>query len=140
MESFQGFIDLRCPDNDPELFAIAQAIRHMRWLIDNGGSDIGRQDDDSALYQHHLEVFINRAVEITWKNRYLAQEWRRLQQLLPQVKEAWERGQTFFQEVCTGAKSDKKDMKYFSIIDFAFDCYAEVAASRAYPDQPALRN
>jgi hypothetical protein len=85
-------------------------------------------------------VFINRAVEITWENRYLAQEWQRLQQLLPQVKEAWERGQTLFQEAFEQTKSVKTDMKYFSIIDFAFDCYVEVAASCAYPDQPAFRN
>ena len=31
-------------------------------------------------------------------------------------------------------------MEYFSMIDFVVDCYAEVAASRVYPDQPALRD
>ena len=140
MESFQRFIDLRCPDTDPELFAIALAIRHIRWLIDYGGSDIGRPDDNLALIPHHLEAFINRAVEITWKNRYFAQEWHRMQQVLPQVKEAWERGQTLFQEAIDRAKSDQEDMKYFSMIDFAVDCYAYASASRVYPDNSALRD
>ena len=30
-------------------------------------------------------------------------------------------------------------MEYFSMIDFVVDCYAEVAASRVYPDDSALR-
>jgi len=37
-------------------------------------------------------------------------------------------------------KSHQKSMEYFSMIHFAVDCYAEVAASRIYPDQPAIRN
>jgi hypothetical protein len=140
MESFQRFIDLRCPDNDPELFAIALAIRHIRELINYGGSDIGRPDDDSALDPNHLEAFLTRAVEMTWKNRRFVQEWRRMQQVLPHVKEAWERGQILFQKALDRAKSDQEDMEYFSMIDFAVDCYAYVSASRSYPDNSMLRN
>ena len=70
----------------------------------------------------------------------MAQEWRKLQQLLPQAREAWEKGQYLFQEALERAKSDHENMEYFSMIDFAVDCYAEVTASRVYPDQPALRN
>ncbi len=51
MESFLRSIDLRCPDNDPELFAIALAIRHIRWFIDYDGCDIGRPDNDSAQHE-----------------------------------------------------------------------------------------
>jgi hypothetical protein len=63
-----------------------------------------------------------------------------LQQVLPQVREAWEKGQQLFQDALERAKSDQESMEYFSMIDFAVDCYAEVAASRVYPDQLALRN
>ena len=140
MESLQRFIDIRCPDNDPELFAIALAILHIRGLIDYGGSDIGRPDDDSALDPNHLDSFITHAVEMTWQNNRFAQEWRHMQQMLPQVKEAWERGQTLFQEALDRAKSDQEDMEYFSMIDFAVDCYAYVSASRVYPDNSGLRD
>ena len=50
------------------------------------------------------------------------------------------KGQRLFQEALERAKRDQESMEYFSMIDFAVDCYAEVAASRIYPDQPALRN
>ena len=140
MESFQRFSDLRRPDNDPELFAIALAIRHIRRLIVHGGSDIGRPDDDSALDPHHLEAFLTRAVERTWKDRCFAQEWHHIQQLLPQVNEPWERGQIVFHEALDRAKSDQEDMKYFSMIDFAADCYAYVSASHVYPDNSLLRD
>jgi hypothetical protein len=63
MDYLEQCVDLRRPDSDPELFALALTIRHIRWLIDYGGSVIGRQDDNSALNPHHWEVFINRAVE-----------------------------------------------------------------------------
>lgn len=70
----------------------------------------------------------------------LAQEWRKLQQVLPRVRETWKKGQSLFQEALTREKSDQKSMEYFLMIDFAIDCYAEVAASRIYPDHPALRD
>ncbi len=44
------------------------------------------------------------------------------------------------QEALERAKSDQKSLEYFSMIDFAVDCYSEVAASRIYPDHPILRN
>ena len=56
------------------------------------------------------------------------------------MREAWEKGQRLFQEALEQAKSDQESMEYFSMIDFAIDCYAEVTASRVYPDQPALRD
>ena len=31
-------------------------------------------------------------------------------------------------------------MEYFSMLDFAIDCYAEVSSSRVYPNNPALRH
>jgi len=139
MDYLQQFVDLRRPDSDPELFAIGLALRYVRTLIQNGGSDMRRPDDDSALHPHHLEAFLARAMETPWKDRRIAQEWRRLQSFLPSLKEAWERGKTLFQEDLDRAKGQEY-LDYFSMIDFAVDCYAYLSASRAYPDNPALRD
>jgi hypothetical protein len=70
----------------------------------------------------------------------LAQEWHKLQQVLPRVREAWEKGQNLFWEDLERAKSDQGRMEYFSMIDFAVDCYAEVSAARAYPGNSVLRD
>ena len=140
MDYLQQCIDLRRQDIEPEVFTIALAVRYIRELIHSGGSDMRRPDLESALHPEHLESFLARAVEITWKDACLAQEWRKLQQVLPRVREAWEKGQMLFREDLERVKGDQENMEYFSMIDFAVDCYAEVAASRVYHDQPALRN
>jgi len=140
VDYLQQYIDLRRQDIEPEIFTIALAVRYIRELINHGGSHMRRPDLESALPLEHLESFIVRAVEIPWKDAQLAWEWRKLQQVLPRVREAWEKGLNLFQETLERAKSDQKSMQYFSMIDFAVDCYAEVAASRIYPDHPALRN
>lgn len=140
MDYLQQFIDLRRPDSDPELFAIALAFHRIQVLIQHGGSDMRRPDDDSALHPHHLEAFLARAVERTWKDQRVAQEWRRIQQVLPQVKGAWEKGESLFQEDLDRAKSDREYLEYFSMIDFVVDCYVYASASRAFPDNPMLRD
>jgi hypothetical protein len=138
MDSLQWFIDLHRTDIDLELFAIALSMRTIRGLINHGGSDMRRPDLESALYPEHLESFLARAVEITWKDARLTQEWRKLQQVLPLLREVWEKGQTLFQEALDRAKSDQEDNEYFSIIDFALDCYVHTSDSRVYPDNPTL--
>ncbi len=140
MDYLQQCIDLRRQDFEPEIFTIALAVRYIRELIHHGGSDMRRHDLESALHPDHLESFLARSVEITWKDARLAQGWHKSQQVLPLVREAWEKGQSLFQEALEQAKSDHESMEYFSMIDFAVDCYAEVAASRLYPDYPALRD
>src|SRR5947209_6555585 len=140
MDYLQQFVDLHRQDIEPEMFAIALALRYIRGLIYHGGSDVSRPDLESALHPEHLESLLARAVEIVWKDARLSQEWRKLQQVLPRVREAWEKGQRLFQEALERAKSDQKSMEYFSMIDFAVDSSAEVAASRIYPGHPALRN
>jgi hypothetical protein len=139
VDYLQRCIDLRRQDIEPEIFTISLAVRYIRELINHGGSDMRRPDLESALHPEHLESFLARAVEIPWKDSRLAQEWRKLQRAFPRVGEAWEKGQRLFQEALERTKSDQKSMQYFSMIDFAVDCYAEVAASRIYPDHPALR-
>jgi hypothetical protein len=122
MDQLQQCTDLRRPDNDPELFAIALALCHIRALIQHGGSRMRRPDDDSALHPHHLEVFLTRAVERTWKDKCIAQEWRRLQLFFRRAKEAWERSKPLVQEDLDQAKG-KEHMDFFSMIDFAVDGY-----------------
>jgi len=72
---------------------------------------------ESELHPDHLESFLARAVEIAWKDASLAQEWRKLQQVLPPVKEAWEKGQSLVQKALERTKSEQKSMEYFSMRD-----------------------
>lgn len=65
MGYLQQFIDLRRSEGDPKLFAIVLTLRYTRALIQHGGSDKRRPDDDLALHPHHLEAFLARAVERT---------------------------------------------------------------------------
>lgn len=122
------------------MFTIALAVRYIRGLINHGGSDMRRPDLESAWHPEHLESFLARAVEIPWKDAPLAQEWRRLQQLLPQVREAWDKGQRLFQEALERMNSDQESMEYLSQIDFAADSSAYVAALNIYPHDEALQN
>ena len=140
MDDLQQFIDLHHQDSDPALFATSLALRHIRHLINHGGCEIGRSDFDSALHPHHLEAFLSRALDRPWKEKRCAQEWRRLQQVLPRLQEAWEKGQILFQEDLEQVKSDQESLEYFSMIDFAVDCYAYVSSCRIYPDNPTLCN
>lgn len=138
MDYLEQCTDPRRPDSDPELIAIALALRHIRALIQHGGrSDMRRPDDNSALHPHHLEAFLARVVERTWKDKRMVQEWHRLQLFLPRLKEAWERGKILFQEDLDQAKG-KEHLDYFSMIYFAVDGYAYLFASGVYPDSPAL--
>src|SRR5260221_13643380 len=108
MDYLQQFIDLHRHDLDPEVLATALALRYIRGLINHGGSDIGLPDSDTALFPHHLEIFLAHAIDSPWKDKRFAQEWRRLQQIVPLLKEAWEKGQTLFQEDLDLAKSDQE--------------------------------
>ena len=138
MESFQRFIDLRCPDCDPELFALALAIRHIRVPINYGGSDIGRPGNDSALDPHHLEACITDTVEMTWKNNCFGSR------MAPHAAgvSTGERRLGERANIIPGSnrsgKSDQKVMKYFSMIAFTMDCYTYMFASRVY--QTTLRS
>ena len=140
MDYLQQYIDLRRQDIEPEQFTVALAIRYIRELIHHGGSDMRRPDLESALRPEHLESFLARVVEITRKDARLAQEWRKLQQVLPRVRGAWEKGQSLFQEALEQAKSHPESLEYLSMIDFAVDGYANMSASRTYPDNPALQS
>jgi hypothetical protein len=108
MDYLQRCIDLRRQYIEPEMFVMALAVRYIRGLINHGGSDMGRPDLESALHPEHLESFLARAVEITRKDTRLAQEWRKLQQLLPQGREAWEKDKGFSKKRSSEQKAIRK--------------------------------
>jgi len=140
VDYLQQCTDLRRLGVDPELFAKALAVRYVHQLITFGGSEIRHPDLESALHPEHLESFLARAVGIAWNDVRIAQEWLVLQQVLPLAREAWEKGQSLFQEALEQAKSNQESLEYLSMIDFAVDGYANMSASRAYPDNPVLQN
>ncbi len=105
MDYLQQCIDLRRQDIEPEIFTIALAVCCIRELINHGGSDMRRPDLESALHPEHLESFITRAVEIAWKDARLAREWRKLQQVLPRVREAWEKDKVCSKKHLSGRKA-----------------------------------
>jgi hypothetical protein len=138
-DSLEQYIDLRRADIDPQLFAAALAVQHVRRLIAYGGSRSGRAGDEDALHPNDLEAFLARAVETAHKTRHFEREWRRIHQLVPGITIAWEQGQVLFQEALTHAMSDEEDLGYLSEIDFAVDCFAYVSARSTYPQNRTLQ-
>jgi hypothetical protein len=134
-DDLQHCLDLHRAELDPELFAAALAIQHIRRLIVAGGN-IVRWQNVEALYPHHFEAFLACAVETAHKTKRFELEWRWLQQLVPQIQSAWERGQVLFQKALARATANPEEMEYLSKIDFAEDCYAAVDARRTYPYDP----
>ncbi len=61
--SFEEHLDLCQADIDPEVFAVALAMRHIRSLIAYGGSEFGRPDDKDAFHPDHLEGFLARTCD-----------------------------------------------------------------------------
>lgn len=86
MDYLQQCLDLRQQDIEPERFALA--VRYIRGLIRHGGSDMRSPDLESAVHPEYLESLLARAVTMAWKDARLAQEWLKLQQVLPRVREA----------------------------------------------------
>jgi len=138
-DHLQHFVDLRRGDIDPEIFGAALAVEHIYTLIAHGGSEFGRPEWDTALQPNHIQAFLARAVETAQKTKRFEREWNDLQRIFPRMEEAWEKGQTLFQEALTRAETNQEDMEYLSQIDFAVDCYAYVSAMKMYSDNRALQ-
>jgi hypothetical protein len=133
-------IDIRRPDIDMDLFAAALALRHLRSLIANGGSEFGRPDLEGTLPPQLLEAFLERAVAWARHNHRFEQDWLRLQRKVPAMKQAWEKGQQLFQLHLAEAQMNLESMKYLPQGDFAVDCYATVAARTEYPTSQMQQN
>ena len=138
-KSVEYYTDLQRDDLDPELFAAALAVQHLRKLISYGGSEYGRAGDEEALQPGQIEAFVMRAVENAKKTKRFEPEWRQLQRVFPQIKRAWDRGQAHFQEDLVWVTNNQEEMEYISMIDFAMDCYAYVTACNTFPDNRALQ-
>jgi len=136
----EQFLDLRREEIDPEVFAVALAVQYIHRLLVYGGSEFARPDDESALQPQHLEPFLMRAVEMAKATHRFEHEWCRLRRVMPRIQLAWEEGQMLFQQDLARATVNQEEMEYLSMIDFAVDCYAYVAARKSYPDDRALQN
>ena len=134
------FLDLRRAEIDPEMFAAALAVHYLRRLLANGGSAFAHPEDESALHPQHLTPFLARAVEMAKKLHRFEPEWRRLRRVMPRIQLAWEEGQALFQQDLARARSNQEEMEYLSMIDFAVDCYAYVAALKSHPGDRTLQN
>jgi hypothetical protein len=124
-------LDLRQQDIDVERFADALVVHHICLLIDSGGKPLGRYDLDDCIEAEHLKTFVERAVINAQQTHHFEQEWLLLKARLSEVNAAWEQGRVAFQHDLTRATINQEEMGYFSIIDFASDCYA-VAAAKSY--------
>ncbi len=138
-KTVQQFLDLRQPDINLEGFTEALVVHQIRLLIDSGGNTLGRYDLDDSLYPEHLKVFVERAVIKARQTHHFEQEWLRLKVRLSDVNAAWEQGQVAFQHDLTRAIVKQDEMDYFSVIDFASDCYAVAAAQSYYQFDRALQ-
>src|SRR5437879_2035102 len=123
---FEQYLDIENVDVSLDLFAGALAVEHITLLIAYGGNHHGRPDPDMALQPHVLEAFLDRAVAAAQKTQRFVRDWRRLQRLFPRMKLAWEQGHTLFQADLARATTHQEEMEYFSMIDFAEDCYAYI--------------
>src|SRR5260370_33063233 len=96
MNQLRALLDLPQAEIDPAVFADALVVEHIGSRIDSGGGSIGRPYFESALHPQQLEVFLACAVETAQKTKRLEREWRELHQAFPQMKAAWQKGQSLF--------------------------------------------
>ena len=122
------------------MFAAALAVHYVRRLLASGGSAFAHPEDASALHPQHLTPFLARAVEMAKKTHRFEHEWCRLQRVMPRIRLAWEEGQALFQQDLARERANQEEMEYLSMIDFAVDCSAHVAALKSYPGDRALQN
>ena len=138
-KTVQQLLDLRQPEINLERFSEALVVHHIRLLIDSGGNTLGCPYLNDSLYPKHLKVFVERAVIKVLQTHHFGQEWLRLKVRLSDVNAAWEQGQAAFQHDLTRAAVKQEEMGYFSVIDFASDCYAVAAAQSYYQFDRALQ-
>ncbi len=138
-DELEQYLDIENVDISLDLFAAALAVEHITLLMVRGGNHSCQSDPNTAQHPHVLEAFLDRAVVAAQKTQRFVGEWRRLQRLFPRLKLAWEQGHTLFQADLARATTHQEEMEYFSMIDFAEDCYAYVNARKTYPDDAACQ-
>lgn len=90
------------------------------------------------LSPHHLEAFFACALESSTKTRHFDREWQELYRFIRHVQLAWEKGQILFGSDLMHVPTNREEMEYLSLIDFAKDCFATCAAYREYPHNCTL--
>ena len=140
MNDLRHLFDLPIAALDPKVFADALVVQHVSSLISSGGSSVGQPYLASALRPQQLEVFLAHAVETAQKTGRLEHEWGALQQEFPDMKAAWQRGQSLFREDLARAMGNSKDMKILSQEYLAVDVYAFVSTFALYFDNAAFQN
>jgi hypothetical protein len=138
-EDMERYLDLRQTETDLDWFAAALVVQHLRQLLVHGGSAWGRPDDEEALHPHHLETFITRAAQTAQKAQHFEREWRDRQRSVLWIKKAWGLGQEQFRIALARATANQEEMEYFSLIDFAVDCYAHISAINTFPYSSLLQ-
>ena len=140
MNDLRHLFDLPLAAIDQEVFADALVVQHVSSLISSGGGSIGQPYLASALRPQQLEVFLARAVETAQKTGRLEHEWGALQQAFPDLKAAWEKGQSLFREDLACAIGNARDMRILSQEYLAVDVYAFVSTFALYFDNSAFQN
>jgi len=139
LNDLRHLLDLPQADIDPEVFADTLVIEHVSNLISSGGGRVGQPYLTSALRPQQLEVFLARAVVAQQTGR-LEHEWRTLQQAFPDMKAAWQKGQSLFQDDLACAMDNARDMRILSQDYLAVDVYAFVSTFALYFDNAAFQN
>jgi hypothetical protein len=88
----------------------------------------------------HLKVFVERAVINAQQTHHFEQEWLRLKVRLTDVSAAWEQGRAAFKHDFARVTGNQEEMDYFSVIDFASNCYTVAAAQSTYQDDQAFKS
>lgn len=141
MDDLRRLFDQSQADIDPVVFADARVIEYVGTLIKSGGGRVGQPYLASTLRPQQLEVFLARAVEAAHKAGRLEDEWRALQQALPDINAAWRKGQSLFQEDIACATGNPIDMRILSQDFLAVDIYAFGSTfALYYDDDEALQN
>jgi hypothetical protein len=138
-DDVDAWTDLAREDLDPDWFASALAVQHIRQVIVHGGSPAGWWRQEEVVHPSHLQRFVSRAARQAEAQHRFEREWQQLEHWLPAIQRAWEKGKLGFGEDLLHAESDAQDLEYLSQIDFASDCYACASSRRAYPQNVVLQ-
>lgn len=126
-------LDLRRADLDPELLAAPLTVQHASRIMIYGGNESECPYDHSALRPRHMERFLDPAVKVAQAIKHFEHDWRSLHRILSGVRRALERGQVLFRRGLERATAIPEKVEYLSLIDFAFDGCASIAARNTYP-------
>lgn len=124
---------------DIALFQAALAVQHIALLIAHGGHPAQRPDLDDAQRPEQITAFIGRALIHAGQTGHFEPAWKQLQEYMPLVQVAWERGRAAFHSDLTRAERDTEEMGYLTMVDFASGSYARANAYQMYQKSATLQ-